>query len=198
MKSTGQLLRPPSSQSGFVLMFSLVILMLMTLLAITALHLGTDQTVIVANSQHKNEGIDAAQLAIETVVNSANFTINPAAAIPSSNCSTGGANKVCVDSNGDGHNDFTVSLTPQPTCVEAAPILVNQLNFTNAEDLACSVQTQQTFGVANANTNANSLCANSTWEINAQAEDTATNTKVSVAQGASVKIAATDMASNCP
>ena len=198
MNSKARLVRSASTQTGFVLMFSLVILMLMTLLAITALHLGTDQTVIVANSQHKNEGIDAAQLAIETVVNSANFTINPAAAIPSGNCSTGSSNKLCVDSNGDGQNDFTVSLTPQPTCIEAAPIPASQLNFTNAEDLACSVQTQQTFGVVNSNTNANSLCANSTWEINAQAVDTATSTAVSVAQGASVKIAATDMASNCP
>ena len=82
--------------------------------------------------------------------------------------------------------------------IATAPIPTSQLNFTNAEDLACSMQTQQTFGVVNANTNTNSLCANSTWEINAQAEDTVTNTKVSVAQGASVKIAATDMATNCP
>lgn len=183
-------------QGGFTLIFGLIMLTMLTLMAVTAFHLGMNQTLVVANAQHRSEGVDAAQQAIDTVINSANFTRNPAAAITNSNC--GGANQLCVDSNGDGTNDFTVTLTPQPKCVTAAPIPAAQLDFSKATDLACATQTQQTFGVANAGLTGNSLCANSTWEINAQAVDAATSTTVNVVQGVAVRIATTDMTANCP
>lgn len=188
----------PRHEGGFALIVGLAMLVLMTLLAVTAFQLGSNQTLVVANAQHRNEGVDAAQEAIETVVNSANFTINPAAAIPNGNCNGNAANQICVDINSDGNVDFTVTLTPKPTCITAAPIPVSQLDFTKANDLACATQTQQTFGVANASQSGNSLCANSTWEIDAQAADSATGTTVNIVQGVAVRIAATDMAANCP
>ncbi|WP_153109272.1 pilus assembly PilX family protein [Propionivibrio limicola] len=187
-----------SRQGGFVLVMGLIMLVLLTVMAVLAFRLGANQTIIVANAQHRNEGLDAAQQAIETVVNSSNFTQNPAASIASSNCSDGSSNTHCVDSNGDGKSDFRVTLTPQPGCVLAAPIPASQLDFTNLDDLACSAETQQTFGVSGASPSGNSLCANSTWEVNAEAVDTATGATVNVAQGVAVRIAATDMATNCP
>lgn len=187
-----------SAQRGFSLVVGLIMLVLLTLLAITGFKLGINQTAIVGNAQHRNEGLDAAQQAIDTVLNSSNFTINPAAAIPSSNCVNGNPNSLCVDVNGDGANDFKVTLTPQPACVSAAPIPVVSLNLALPDDLACTLQTQQTFGIANANLSGNSLCANSNWEVGAEAVDSATSTKVKVVQGVAVRIAATDMTTNCP
>ena len=185
-------------QQGFSLLISMIMLLLMTLMAIASFHMSSSQTAIVANSQHKNEGIDAATQAIEQVVNSSNFTQNPTAAIPSSNCTSGGgSNTWCVDSNGDGVQDFTVTL-PVVKCIEAAPILNSQLNMQNADDLACSSQMQQSFGVAGGTGSGNSMCANSTWEITAQANDSATETSATVTQGVSMRIAATAMANNCP
>ncbi|MDR3410210.1 MAG: hypothetical protein P4L87_04575 [Formivibrio sp.] len=198
MKQRSQQCTGYRRQQGFTLIMGLIMLVLLTLMAVVVYHLGANQTIIVANAQHKNEGLDAAQQAIDTVINSSNFTQNPAAAIATSNCSGGGANKLCVDSNGDGTNDFTVSLTPTPTCVAAAPIPAAQLDFTKADDLACATETQQSFGVSGATATGNSLCANSTWEINAQAVDSATNTTVNVTQGVAVRIATTDMTTNCP
>ncbi|MBS1154209.1 MAG: hypothetical protein H6R07_133 [Proteobacteria bacterium] len=185
-------------QKGFTLVMGMIMLVLLTLMAVAAFHLGANQTIIVANAQHKNEGVDAAQQAIDTVINSSNFTQNPAAAIAIGNCSDGGANKMCVDSNGDGANDFTVTLTPAPACVAAAPIPAANLDFAKADDLACATETQQAFGVSGATVTGDSLCANSTWEVNAQAVDSATNTAVNVTQGVAVRIAATDMTTNCP
>ena len=202
-----------NAQRGFSLLVSMIMLLLMTLLAIASFHMGSSQTTVVANAQHRNEGIDAATQAIEEVVNSSNFTINPLAAIPNTNCTGGGgANTWCVDSNGDGVQDFTVTLpavvtpatattaatTTNPRCVEAAPILNSQLNLQNADDLACSSGTQQSFGVAGGTGTGNSLCANSTWEITAQANDPATETSTTVTQGVSMRIPTTAMTNNCP
>ncbi len=188
-----------SAQQGFSLLISMIMLLLMTLMAIASFHMSSSQTAIVANSQHKNEGIDAATQAIEIVVNSSNFTQNPAAAIPNSNCASGGgSNTWCVDSNGDGVQDFKVTMPTQPKCVEAAAILNSQLNLQNADDLACSSGAQQNFGVAGGVGSGNSLCANSTWEITAQADDSATETSATVTQGVSMRIPATAMTNNCP
>jgi Tfp pilus assembly protein PilX len=188
-------------QQGSALIFGLIMLMLMTLLAVSAYHLGSSQTVIVANAQYRNEGIAAAQQTIDTALNSGNFTQNSSAAIVSSSCSTSGIatnNVLCVDSNGDGVNDFTVNLSPNPTCITAAPIPASQLDFKNADDLACASAQQQTFGSAGLTPTGASACANSIWEIAAQAVDNSTSTNVNVVQGASVRIAQTDMAAFCP
>jgi Tfp pilus assembly protein PilX len=187
-------------QQGSALIFGLIMLMLMTLLAVSAYHLGSSQTVIVANAQYRNEGMAAAQQAIDTALNSGNFNQNPSAAIVSSSCNTTGIatnNVLCVDSNGDGVNDFTVNLSPNPTCITAIPIPASQLDFTNADDLACASAQQQTFGSAGPITGG-SACANSIWEIASQAVDNSTSTNVNVVQGASVRIAQTDMAAYCP
>lgn len=183
-------------QQGLALFFSLIMLLLVTLVSVTAFRIGGNQAVVVANAQHRNEGIDAAQEAISLVLNSANFTHNPQSAIPAGNCD-GSANNWCVDSNGDGTNDFTVSLNPLPTCITALFILQSQLDFSQSNDLACATGTQQNFGVAGS-TSGNSLCANSLWEVSAQAVDTATATTVAVTQGARVRIAAVDMTNSCP
>ena len=186
------------SQRGLSLVVGLIMLFIMTLIAIASFQLGSDHTVVVANAQQRNEGIDAAQQAIEIVVNSVSFTQNPAVAIPTSNCSGGGANRWCVDTNGDGTHDFTVTLTPQPSCVTAASIPMSQLDFAMANDLACVAGSRQDFGVAGATSSSDSLCANTTWEISAQAADAATGTMANVVQGVSLRIATTDMANYCP
>lgn len=177
----------PGKQGGMALIFGLIMLVLLTLLGVTSFHLGANQTLVVANAQHRNEGVDAAQQAIDTVINSNAFTQNPAAAIPSSNC--GGANTFCADSNGDGVADYKVSLSPQPKCITVAYV---QPDLANTADQGCAGLgvTQGGFGVAGTPTGQQSICANSVWEINAQAVDNATGTTVNVAQGVSVRVLA--------
>ena len=181
-----------SRQRGFTLAIALIMLALLTLMAVTAFHLGTSQTTIVANAQHRAEATDAAQQTIDTVLNSSNFMINPAAAIATSNCPGGGANKLCVDVNGDGKSDVTVALTPAPNCISGAPIMVSTLDFTKTEDLACASGASQSFGVSGSS-NSDSLCSTSSWEITAVAQDAVTNTNVTVVQGVAARIATTDL-----
>jgi Tfp pilus assembly protein PilX len=186
-----------TKQRGITLVTSLIMLVLLTLMAITAFHLGNSQTVIVANAQHRDETMDAAQQAIDTVLNSSNFMVNPAAAIATSNCPGGGANTWCVDVNGDGTADIKVALSPVPKCISGAPIANSTLDFKNKpEDVACSIGVNQTFGVEGS-TSQNSLCAQSGWEITAAATDTVTNTSVTVVQGTASRIATTDLNNNC-
>jgi Tfp pilus assembly protein PilX len=186
-----------AQQRGITLVVGLIMLVLLTLMAIAAFHMGSAQQTIVSNAQHRNEATDAAQQAIETVVNSSNFMVNPSAAIPTSNCSGGGSNTLCTDVNGDGIADIKVTLSPQPTCISGAPINASTLDFSKAEDLGCSSGIQQSFGVQGA-TSADSLCAQSNWEVTAVANDTATKTNVTVVQGVSARIATTDLTNNCP
>jgi Tfp pilus assembly protein PilX len=186
----------PRRQSGITLVTALIMLVLLTLMAITAFHLGSSQTLIVSNAQHRDEAMDAAQQAIDTVLNSSNFMVNPDAAIAASNCTGGGANTWCVDVNGDGTQDIKVALTPVPKCISGAPIANSSLDFTKAEDVKCSIQQQQTFGIEGS-TSQNSLCAQSGWEITAAASDLVTNTSVTIVQGTSARIATTDLNNNC-
>lgn len=197
MRSRARRLTPRAHERGVTLVIGLIMLVLLTLMAVAAFQMGTSQTAIVSNAQHRGEATDAAQQAINTVLNSSNFMINPAAAIPNSNCAAGGANSLCVDVNGDGTPDVTVTLSPQPTCVSGAPINSSTLDFTSANDLACAGGSQQNFGVQGATSGA-SLCANSNWEITAAANDAATKTNVTVVQGVAARVAATDLANNCP
>lgn len=189
-------------QGGIALVVGLIMLLLMTMLAISAFRMGSVQAVVVSNAQHRNQGLAAAQAAIDTVVNSSNFTVNPGAAITNTNCAGGGgANVLCVASNGDSVNDFTVTLTPQPFCVMAAVIPAAQLDLSsgaNAPDLGCLSGPQQgEFAVSGA-VGGNSLCATSTWEIGARAADSSTNTIVNLTQGIGQRILTAQMTSYCP
>jgi Tfp pilus assembly protein PilX len=200
--SGGKRMRPAQShgQQGFTLIVGLIMLLLLTLAAVSAFHLGSDQTIMVANAQHQNEALDAAQQAIDTAINSGTFSSNPAAAIATSNCSGGGVNTLCVDSDGDGVSDFTVSLTPAPACVTVSPIMNNSLQITSANsgDEGCLNPIMGNPGVVNSGVNGASACANSVWEVSAQSVDNATNATATVVQGVGTRIATATMAQACP
>src|SRR5689334_11322755 len=100
----------PARQQGIALVIGLIMLLLVTMLAVAAFHLGAVQTVVVGNAQHRSQGIAAAQAAIDTVINSSDFTKNPATAIVQTRCPEGGTNVLCVSSNGDSVQDFKVAL----------------------------------------------------------------------------------------
>jgi len=191
-----------SKQRGITLIIGLIMLVLLTLMAISAMRLGTDQTVIISNAQQQTKAIMAAQTAIDTVMNSSAFTTNPAAAITVSNCPGGGANVLCVATDGSSTPDFKVAISPTPTCVTGGTIPANQLDLSqgaNSPDLSCLSSAQQSsFGTSGAATG-NSLCANSVWEVNATATSLINSTATAtVTQGIGQKILASELATYCP
>ena len=185
-------------QAGTVLVIGMIMLVLMTLLAVTSFNLGRGEYQIVSNMQFQGEASSAAQMALEQVVSNLKFSTSPANVftVP---CS--GANTICYDTNGDTHTDVMVTIksrsTAQPVCIAAKVIKNASLNLSNADDLGCSTGATQTFGVAGAATG-DSLCADSVWDVQAEGVDTITQAKATITTGLSVRVATDNIINSCP
>lgn len=181
--------RFPRHQRGATLIVSLIMLLLITLLAVSSFSLGKGNVQIVGNMQQRSQAFAAAQQAVATTISSTQFTATPTDAIAAP-CM--GNNTVCVDVNGSGNPDIQVVVTP--TCDSIQPIPVNQLDFANPNDAGCLVGASQAFGVTGAANN-NSLCSNSVWEIQASATDQLTGANYVVDEGVGVRVPSTTV---CP
>jgi len=186
--------RLQSAQSGVALIVGLVFLVVMTLVALISFKLARSSLDVVGNMQATNAVVSSANAAIEEALSTVRMFQSPNAVflVP---CV--GANTRCYDVNSDGTNDITVTLTPAPTCVRWNNILNRELDPKDPQDTACATGTQQSFGVEGAPTG-NSLCADSVWEINAVAEDAVTSARVTVTEGASVRVSVDDVLTACP
>lgn len=98
--------RSQYAQRGATLFVGLIILVLMTLIAVSAFTISSSNQKAVANMQYKYASIAAANQAIEQVIGSP-FTDAPA------------AETILIDSNNDGITDYTVQIA-KPTCVRVA------------------------------------------------------------------------------
>lgn len=177
---------PVASQRGAALIVSLIMLLLITILAVTAFRLGKSNMQIVGNIQQRNQAIAAAQYAINTTISSVQFVATPASPVPNP-CI--GTNTVCVTAAGATTTSGTgeIDVTVTPSCDSIQPIPVTALNFADPNDAGCLVGTGQNFGVAGANSN-DSMCSNSVWNIHAAAQDTVTGATASVDEGAGVRV----------
>ncbi len=182
------------AQKGNALIVTLVLLTGLTMIILSSFNLGVSDLKIVGNVQYRAQAEAAAQQAIEVAISGQTFFKTPSAVYPSP-CA--GQNTYCADVNGDNDDDVTVTLTPNPACVQAKTIKNAELDLENSEDLGCAVGVQQNFGVQGAATG-DSLCAQTTWQIRAQAEDPVTATRAAVVEGVAVRVAIADMTSNCP
>ncbi len=193
------MMRRPSSrlqrQRGVTLVVALIMLVLLTLLALTSFNLGKSNLQIVSNMQQRDEAIAASREVIEETISNTRFFDTPTNLL--NNPCDGVLNTRCIDVNGDGTTDVRVALTPAPSCVKAAYIKTTTLDLSDSEDLACSAGSSQNFGVAGAYTG-NSECANSVWEVHAVATDVATEATVEVVQGIAVRVDKDSIATNCP
>jgi hypothetical protein len=171
------------SQQGVALFVCLIMLMIITLLAMASFRLGKADLQISGNMQLRNQGLAAAQSAVEQVISSTQFTATPTNALPNP-CSTG-PNTACVDVNGDGVPD--VNVTVVVSCLAVQPIPNASLNYNLPSDAGCTVGAGQTNGIVGS-ANGNSLCANSVWDTQATATDTVTNAQYTVNQGVGVRV----------
>ncbi len=187
--------RFPGRQRGATLIVSLIMLLLITLLAVSSFTLGKANLQIVGNMQQRNQAFAAAQGAVAAVISSTQFTTSPTNAIPAASvpayCPIM-ANTTCASVNGNGTDDVSVGVTA--TCDSIQPILVTQLDYTNPNDAGCLIGSPQDFGVVGASTN-NSMCSNSVWDIQASATDQLSNANYVVGQGVAVRVPST---TTCP
>jgi type II secretory pathway pseudopilin PulG len=189
-------------QRGATLIIALIMLVLLTLFAVSSFNTAQTNVKVVGNMQQKAEALNAAQQAIETVVSTPLFISNPANAVPTP-CGT--ANTLCTDVTGDGVADFTATLIGpdyptgphQPTCVTVRVIKNQELNVLNPEDLGCAAGQQSgAAGVAGAMTG-DSLCANTVWEIRARAVSSSSGATATVTQGVGVRVSSDAAGTSC-
>lgn len=188
-------------QRGTTLIVALIMLVLMTLFAVSSFNTANTNLKVVGNMQQKNEALNAAQAAIESVISTPQFIANPANAVLTP---CGSANTLCTDVTGDGVADFTTTLVGpdyptgphQPTCVTVRPIKNEELVLSNPEDLGCSSGQQQQFGVAGAVTG-DSLCSNTVWEVRARTVSSSSAATVTVTQGVGVRVSADAAGTSC-
>lgn len=183
-----------ANQRGMTLIMALIMLVVLTLLALTSFNLGKSNLQIVSNMQQRDEAVAAAHEVLEETISNTRFFETPEA-ILANPC--GDPNSTCVDTNGDGKSDVKVSLNPPPTCVRVKPIKLSELKLSETEDQHCSMSETQSFGVAGASTG-DSECSNSTWDIHAVATDMQTNSSVEVVQGVGVRVPSDDTSTACP
>lgn len=186
-------------QQGATLLVGLIMLVLMTLLALSAFNMGRGNLQVVNNMQNHNDNYNAAQEALEETISNTRFFDSPTAVFLTP-CT--GSNTKCYSVNGSGKNDITVTIgsssdPTKPTCIKAQPVSNAQLNLANPNDLGCSMGQSQSFGIAGSATG-NSLCADSLWDIQADAVDSVTQAHVVANAGVSVRVSADNIAVSCP
>lgn len=169
-------------QQGVTLFVALVLLVMVTLLAVSSFRVSNTNLKVIASMQGRGEAIAAAQDAIEAVLSNAAFADNPALVA---------ATPIAVDLTGAGKNEYSVTLNPAPTCLKARPTNPADLDITKPEDRPC-------FGTALVGqaTLATS-CAETIWEIVATTTDSVTSASTTVRQGVSMRTSTTEAQSAC-
>jgi Tfp pilus assembly protein PilX len=180
-------------QRGATLVVALILLVVITLLAVSALGTTTMQLKVVGNMQARNEALAAAQQAIEAAISSLRFVADPHNALPDP---CGEANTLCTDLDGDGTPEYVTRLDPAPTCVYVKAVKESELNLSSAEDLSCAAARARR-PAGQGVWRDESLCADTVWDITADSRATYSRTRVTVTQGIAVRIRAADAAALC-
>jgi Tfp pilus assembly protein PilV len=189
-------------QRGVTLIISLIMLVLLTIMALTSFNIGKSSLQVVDNAQQHAQVLNAAQGVLNQVVSTPSFTEAPGNVLDNSNCpaSAGApANSRCVDLYGDGKTVIVVAMSPQPVCVQATPVPASALNLTTAQSpgWGCILGGNTNFGVEGA-TEGNSLCADSLWELNAVATEQVSNARAVVTKGVAMRVSQDSVDTACP
>ncbi|TAK65663.1 MAG: hypothetical protein EPO19_16795 [Betaproteobacteria bacterium] len=176
---------PMRRQRGATLLVGLIMLVLLTLMAVTSFRLGKSNLQIVGNMQYRTETVRAAEEAVEAAIS-----------LPTSISVASTAN---VDVNADGTPDVAVSITP--VLVQAHVLTNASLNLTDPDPAkrqhGCALGQAQAFGVVGAAVG-NSLCARTLYDLRVLATEASTNTSVEIHQGISVQVPADSVCSVVP
>lgn len=197
-------------QRGITLIVSMIMLILITMLAITSFRLGSGNLQIVGNMQQRNQTLSAAQGAIEQVVSNSAFSATPANAVPAPCIDAAGVkqpNTACVDVNDDGTTDVTVAVgstksngqwQAAPCVQQVKPVTNASLDLSRAEDASCAIGVSQTYGVQGS-ASGNSMCTEMLWDVEAVASDASQGATSTVAAGVRVRTSSDDANStyNC-
>ena len=183
---------PRARQRGAALFVVLVLLFAMAWFALSAFRISSQQLQIVGNTQADMQAAAAAQRAIDVTISSRDFATNPAAVarVP-----------VATDVDGDGTADLVAKLEPAPRCIRTQPIKTMELDVMKAADRVC-LQSSGSSGSLITAPGAvvgagDSLCANTEWNIAAAVADATSGSTVTVNQGVTVRVVASEAKNHC-
>jgi len=166
----------PRTQRGVTLIVGLIMLVLITLMVISAFTLSVSNLQSVGNMQFRNEAIAAANKAIELKIGS----LCPAPCTTAPAAETG----IQVDLNNDGTVDYTVTIAT-PTCIRRAA-----LPGSSPAGGGSSVSLGLSVPPSNYNT---------VWDIDATVDDAAVSgASVHVRQGVRMLLTQTQCDAVCP
>ncbi|ROZ75817.1 hypothetical protein [Ramlibacter sp. WS9] len=167
------------AQSGITLVVSLIMLIVLTLLVVSAIRFGNINLKITGNAQTQAESGAAAQVAIEKVIASAVAGSSLSAMITTTaSVSTGGMS-------------YSVTVA-KPICKLTQNVDTSTLDPSNENDLLCYGQ-QDKDGQETATgtiTQGPSACKDQRWDISASIGDSSTGAKTTVLQGAGLRVSA--------
>ena len=146
-----------------VLILSLIMLVVMTLLAVSAIRLSSTNLRTVANAQARSEAMSVAQRTVDLIL-STNFTDNIA-----------GTEQVLTVS--EGGKNYSVSVA-RPCLVRLMPIMNVDLDLAIEEEAKCIDTVSNPY----------SACAQTIWQIQASASSGWFGANVAITQGTGIKM----------
>ena len=185
----------PQREQGMTLLMALIMLVVLTLLALTSFNMTQANMQVVTNMQQRDAVTFAARGVLDEVLSSAAFHANAGQTLSQQTGCSEGADARCIDTNGDGINDVVVKVEVAPKCVKVKTIKSSELNLALPEERKCTTQAQN-FGTVGAT--GNSMCADSVWEVQVVAKDSVSDAKMTVTQGIGVRVAVDTIMTKCP
>lgn len=156
------------NQQGSTLLVGMIMLVLLTLIAVSAIESTTSSLQMVGNAQFREEATAATQQAIENVLSNTAFTTNTPA--PQN-----------IDINGDNVGDYTVNFS-EPICSKYRAV-----NTAIEDDLP-----KDCYGSPDI-TN----CYRTTWDLTATVNDEKTGAQVTLHQGVNILVGINAALSSC-
>jgi Tfp pilus assembly protein PilX len=167
------------NQRGLTLFVAMIILVMITLLVVSAFRVSNTNLKIVGSMQGRQEAVASGQAAIEQVLSSSFFSENPAIVA---------ATPIEVDVNGDATADYTVTMA-RPRCVRTAPVVIG----TPPTKLQLDCAGSSRFPSATTPT----WCSNTVWELEASTTDRLTAATTTVRQGVGMTVEITNARAAC-
>lgn len=167
-------------QSGMTLIVALVMLVVLSLLVVSAIRFGNINLRITGNMQSATEAEAAAQLAVEQTIKTmvASPNISAIAKQDNLNVSAGG-------------QSYKVNVA-KPACMFTKNISNVDLDPSKPSDLPCfeTADTEKLVTAGNTLTTAPTACKNQQWDVQASVNDSGSGAKATVLQGVSTRVGA--------
>jgi Tfp pilus assembly protein PilX len=171
-----------ATQKGTTLIVTLIMMVVLTLLVISAIRFGNINLKIAGNMQSQSEAVAATQIAIERVMEQVKDAPN-IDKIAASTTSTPAINT--------GGADYKVAWKA-PACVSTRPVSNAELSTSKPADLPCfeSSDSDKQVNASGSLTTSPSACNDQQWGVEASVDDPSSGTKVTTYQGFSVRVSA--------